>query len=60
MLLADYIRNNIKICIIWINLEIIILYMLYLYKFYPSKYNKYNFLILLINIAENIIGIYII
>lgn len=52
--------NNVKICIIWIDLGTTIIYILCLYKFYPNRYNKYNFLVSLTNITRNDIRICVI
>lgn len=37
-----------------------ITYISYLYKFYPNRYNKYNFLMLLADVAKNFVGICVI
>lgn len=60
VLSTDNVDNNFKICIIQIKLEIMIIYISCLYNFYFNWYNKYNFLMLLADIAKNSITIYII
>lgn len=60
ILSTNNIENHIKICIIYIDLKTINIYILCFYKFYLNRCNKYNFLILLADIAINVIRICII
>lgn len=60
VLSTDNIKKDFRICIIQIDLEITITYMSCLYKSYPNKYNKYNFVASLVDVMKNAIRIYII
>lgn len=60
VLSADNVRNNVRICIIQIDLGMTNIYTSCLYKFHPNRYNKYNFLVLLADIMRNTIRICVI
>lgn len=53
ILFTDDERNDVRICVISMNQETIITYILYLYKFYHNAYNKYKFLMSSADIARN-------
>lgn len=57
---ADNIENEVKICVIQIDLDTTITYTLYLYKSHPNGYKEYNFLVLLTNVTGKAIRICVI
>lgn len=57
VLFGGNIKNYIRIYIIWIDLRTTIIYISCLYKSHPNKYNKYNFLMSLIDVSKNAIKI---